>query len=115
MTELLTAVCPAVLVLEDLHWADQQTADFLHYLMADPPPQLSLVVTFRSGEMDPTIWPPTRSFPAGVTRCELTLSPLDAAQTGQLAASIADVDRIPEEFAGHLWSVPAGCRSRSSR
>jgi len=108
LTELLTAVCPAVLVLEDLHWADQQTADFLHYLMADPPPQLSLVVTFRSGEMDPTIWPPTRSFPAGVTRCELTLSPLDAAQTGQLAASIADVDRIPEEFAGHLCERTGG-------
>src|SRR6185503_20497931 len=43
---------PVVLVLEDLHWADQSTRDFLTFLVRsarDEP--LSLVVTYRSDEL----------------------------------------------------------------
>ncbi|WP_345638567.1 ATP-binding protein [Streptomyces thinghirensis] len=44
---LLAAHGPAVLVVEDVHWADPATRDLLHRLLADPPPRLRLVLTER--------------------------------------------------------------------
>src|SRR5690606_39768102 len=41
LVETLRTAGPTVLVLEDLHWADDHTPDFLAYLLADPPPELS--------------------------------------------------------------------------
>ncbi len=52
LIERLGRVQPVVLVLEDLHWADQSTRDFLTFLVRsarDEP--LSLVVTYRSDEL----------------------------------------------------------------
>jgi predicted ATPase len=48
LVEVFTALGPGVLVLEDLHFADPKTVDFLAYLLAEPPPRLALVLTFRS-------------------------------------------------------------------
>lgn len=42
-----------MLVLEDLHWADERTVDLLGYLLRNPPPELSLVLTYRSEEVPP--------------------------------------------------------------
>ena len=52
LIERLGRVQPVVLVLEDLHWADQSTRDFLTFLVRsarDEP--FSLVVTYRSDEL----------------------------------------------------------------
>ncbi|MFI5728734.1 ATP-binding protein [Kribbella sp. NPDC051587] len=48
---LLATACPAVLVIEDVHWADSVTIDFLRFLLRDPPAGLSVVLTYRSGEL----------------------------------------------------------------
>ncbi len=45
--ELLEAVGPAVLVLEELHWADAATVDLLGFLVRLPPASLSVVLTHR--------------------------------------------------------------------
>ncbi|MFH8369563.1 AAA family ATPase [Streptomyces sp. NPDC018031] len=45
---LLAAQGPAVLVVEDVHRADEETLDLLHDLLAAMPPQLRLVVTEHS-------------------------------------------------------------------
>jgi predicted ATPase len=42
-----------VCVLEDLHWADGETLEFLSFLLSEPPRQLALVLTYRSEELDP--------------------------------------------------------------
>ncbi|MFI2029855.1 ATP-binding protein [Streptomyces buecherae] len=42
---LLAAQGPVVLVVEDVHAADEATRDLLHHLLADPPPHLRLVLT----------------------------------------------------------------------
>lgn len=43
---------PVVLVIDDLHWADQSTLDVLMYLLAGPADrQLAVVATIRSSEM----------------------------------------------------------------
>ncbi|MFL4478470.1 AAA family ATPase [Paeniglutamicibacter sp. ORCA_105] len=45
-------VQPVVLVVEDLHWADQGTLDLLMYLIAGPSDRrLSIIATLRNGEV----------------------------------------------------------------
>lgn len=53
--EIVQALTPAVLVIEDLHWADEQTIDFLSYLLAEPPAWLALALTFRTEEVAPEV------------------------------------------------------------
>ncbi|MGW4802356.1 AAA family ATPase, partial [Nonomuraea sp. NPDC004297] len=50
LAEMLRALGPVVLVVEDLHWADEQTVEFLAYVLAAPPPGLSVVLTYRGEE-----------------------------------------------------------------
>ncbi len=105
---LLESLSPAVLVLEDLHWADEQTADFVRYLLAEPPPKLSLVLTFRGEEVELGIRALTAALPAGTGRAEIVLAPLDRERTGELAAAIMDLSRVSDEFAGYLRERTSG-------
>ncbi|RMI36650.1 ATP-binding protein, partial [Actinomadura harenae] len=51
LTERLCADDPAVLVVEDAHWADRSTRDLLAFLVNNPvPAKVLLVVTFRTDE-----------------------------------------------------------------
>jgi DNA-binding CsgD family transcriptional regulator len=108
LAELLDAVGPAVLVLEDLHWADEQSADFVGYLLAEAPSDLSVVLTFRGDEVDPAVRALPAKLPAPTTRTDVTLEPLDAADTGALAAAIIGVDRVSDEFAAYLCQRTSG-------
>jgi DNA-binding CsgD family transcriptional regulator/tetratricopeptide (TPR) repeat protein len=45
--EVLDAVGPALLVLEDLHWADPATVELLGSLLARPLRDVSIIVTYR--------------------------------------------------------------------
>ncbi|GAB3862897.1 helix-turn-helix transcriptional regulator [Nocardioides maradonensis] len=42
---------PAVLVVEDLHWADASTLDLVRFLAVAAPPRVLVVLTLRSDEM----------------------------------------------------------------
>lgn len=108
LLEVLGSVGPTVLVLEDLHWADQQTLDFLAYLLGDPPPDLSLVVTFRRDEAAPGVPAMVARLPAEVRSVDIALEPLDEACTGVMAAAILGADRVSEEFAAYLWERTSG-------
>jgi predicted ATPase len=59
LRELLGALGPSVLVLEDLHWADDQTLEFVRFLCPQLPPELLLVCTYRGEDM-----PATSPFPS---------------------------------------------------
>ncbi|MFK4087989.1 ATP-binding protein [Kribbella sp. NPDC020789] len=56
LANLLAAACPAVLVIEDVHWADSVTIDFLRFLLRDPPAGLSVVLTYRPGELEHSLY-----------------------------------------------------------
>ncbi|MGH9242898.1 MAG: helix-turn-helix transcriptional regulator [Acidimicrobiales bacterium] len=99
---------PVVLVLEDLHWADEQTVDFVSYLLAEPPPQLSVVLTFRGEEVDPGVRALTAKLSGSIGRTHIGLAALDERQTGSLAAAILGVDRVSEEFAAYLCDRTSG-------
>ncbi|MFC4454693.1 ATP-binding protein [Deinococcus sonorensis] len=85
----LTSAWPAVLVLEDLHWADHATLDLLPAL-ADRLDKLPLLVigTYRREDL-PRLHPLRRvrqELRRAGTLHDLTLEPLDAVATAALAA-----------------------------
>lgn len=51
LAELLAALDTALLVIEDVHWADEATAEFLAFLMSLPDQPVSVVVTFRGADL----------------------------------------------------------------
>jgi DNA-binding CsgD family transcriptional regulator len=111
LAELLGALGlarPVVLVVEDLHWADEQTRDFIGYWLADPTPHLSLVLTYRSEDTDPDVSALTARLPAAIVSEHLTLAPLNAPSTGALVAAILDTDQVSAEFAGYLRDRTGG-------
>ncbi|MFF3032941.1 ATP-binding protein [Streptomyces rubiginosohelvolus] len=106
------ALGEAVLVVEDLQWADASTCALLRTVVADPPPGLGLVLTARShtaphtdAEGSDGLPFPLRA-PAHVTVVERHLVPLSAAETGELAAGLLGAQAVPDEFADllHRWT-----------
>jgi tetratricopeptide (TPR) repeat protein len=43
---------PTLLVIEDLHWADESTLDFLAFLVRSLPPRLGLLLTVRAEDVE---------------------------------------------------------------
>lgn len=107
LVEVLAGLSPALLVLEDLHWVDEQTSDFVSYLISAPPPELALVLTYR-GEAAASVRAVTARLPVGVSGTHLALAPLTPEQTGVLIAAILGIDRVSEEFARFMWERTEG-------
>ncbi|MFF2861005.1 ATP-binding protein [Streptomyces rubiginosohelvolus] len=106
------ALGEAVLVVEDLQWADASTCAFLRTVIADPPARLRLVLTARSptapyadAEGSDGLPFPLRA-PAHVTVVERHLAPLSATETGALAAGLLGAQALPDGFADrlHRWT-----------
>lgn len=108
LVEIIGALSPAVLVLEDLHWADEQTGDLVGYLLAESLPEVSVVVTYRGESVDPAIRAAVSKAPPGTRRTDIALHPLDADETGALAASIMGVEQVSHEFASYLCERTSG-------
>lgn len=99
---------PVVLVLEDLHWADEHTLDFVAYLLADPPPRLALVLSFRTEDASPQLRALTARVPSSLAHERVLLGVLDSAQTGALTGAILGASSVSSEFAGYLWERTGG-------
>lgn len=106
LTELVERLDVDVLVVEDAHWADSATLEWLLMLAAtdwgDDAP--SIVVTFRptdvpEGSLLPSLL--ARS-PTGVRPRRIVLEPLDVEQTRQLVGSMLHADQVSAEFASFL-------------
>ncbi len=87
----LCATAPVVLVIEDLHWADQFTLDTLRYVLAGPASRrLAVVLTMRHDELDDGHR--LQGWLADVCRLprftQLTLGPLDRLQTAEQLAGL---------------------------
>ncbi|MBB5801035.1 DNA-binding CsgD family transcriptional regulator [Saccharothrix ecbatanensis] len=108
LAEVLGAVSPAVLVLEDLHWMDEQTGDFLTYLLDGVPAGLAVVLTYRGEEAGAALRALTARPPTGTALAHVPLTALDATRTGSLAAAILGLDRVSDEFARYLWERTSG-------
>jgi DNA-binding CsgD family transcriptional regulator len=108
LVEILGLLGPTVLVLEDMHWADQQTIDFVAYLLTEVPAGLTLVLSYRDDEVGTDVRMLTARGPAAVAHRHIPLGPLPPRETGLLAASILDTNQVSEEFARYLWERTSG-------
>ncbi|WP_304455026.1 LuxR family transcriptional regulator [Nocardiopsis sp. YSL2] len=90
LAELLDALGPAVLVLEDTQWIDAATHDLLRYLTPRLPPHLSLILTYRPEELPRSVRLAALAArtPPGTRHDELTLGPLTAEDVHTLAEHI---------------------------
>jgi predicted ATPase len=85
---LLTRLRVAVLVVEDMRWADEVTLEFLLYLASRRPRPLSLVVTLRPEDTpEGSLLPRLSRLAAGEAGLRLALGPLDVADTAGLVSS----------------------------
>ena len=84
--DVLCGSAPVLLIVDDLHWADQSTLDALTYVVAGPADRrLAVLATVRAGEMPPGH--PAERWLTDIRRMprvsELAIGPLDLAATGE--------------------------------
>ncbi|NUS65097.1 MAG: AAA family ATPase, partial [Saccharothrix sp.] len=96
--ELLAVPGRAVLVLEDVHWADEGTHELLRFL-ACPPREVSLVLTYRREDYLP---------PTHLADLVLRLTPLTPGHVRELACALLGVPEVPEDVAAELHRRTAG-------
>ena len=94
LLEELACAGPAVVVIEDLHWADEALLAFIEYVagnVADVP--LLVIVTAR-----PELFERQPSFAAAIGRVNrIALEPLSAVETERLVAALLETARVPGE------------------
>jgi DNA-binding CsgD family transcriptional regulator len=95
-------------VLDDLQWADEQTVDFVAYLLAHPPPKLAAVITYRSQEASAGVRALTAKRLPGITPAHLELRPFDQERAAMLSAAILGAGVVSAEFAQFMWDHTGG-------
>ncbi|MEU8147036.1 AAA family ATPase [Nonomuraea sp. NPDC048901] len=103
---LLDHLSPLVLILEDVHWADSGTHDFLAFLAAHQPRHLSVILTVRT---EAGLLPIREAFaraPSGPAR-SVSLTPLSRPEVAELARSILMAE-LPPTFAALLYEKTGG-------
>jgi DNA-binding SARP family transcriptional activator len=101
---------PLLLLLDDLHWCDNETLEWVHYLLRfEPQARLLLVGTVRAEETGPGH--PLVSFLGTLQRdgllSEMALGPLSPAETTSLAEHVAGRQLDPAR-ASDLYSETEG-------
>jgi DNA-binding CsgD family transcriptional regulator len=104
----LAELAPAVVVLEDVHWADEGTLDVLRVLARRVGPEVLVICTYRDDEL-------TREHPLRVvlgqlatarTVARLALSPLSPSAVAELARSAAlDAGELHRRTGGNPFFV----------
>ncbi|MFD8322576.1 helix-turn-helix transcriptional regulator [Kitasatospora purpeofusca] len=106
---LLTAVAPAVLVVEDVHWADEATRELLLLLARDLPADAALVLTYRAEDLPgggPVLGAAFRRSP-GTGGAEIRLGPLGGAELRAMARDVLG-DEPPPALVRTLLERSAG-------
>ncbi|MEU6114631.1 AAA family ATPase [Streptomyces sp. NPDC047117] len=108
--ELLAALGPVVVVVEDLHWADDGTRDLVRFLVDDLPNGMSAVLSYRREDLPGGALPLGRAYrrPPGTTAVTVPLRPLDVAGVRSLAAAIGGGTEVSAAFAAGLHERTAG-------
>ncbi|MGW9116861.1 AAA family ATPase [Streptomyces sp. NPDC055663] len=99
--EILERLDIGLLAVEDVHWADEATLEFLLFLASRPRQQVSLLVSYRPEEIAPDslLLRLSSRQPAGAARLRLSLEPLDVPGTAAMVSSMLGGERVADEFA----------------
>ncbi|TDD24562.1 helix-turn-helix transcriptional regulator [Nonomuraea diastatica] len=103
---LLDHLGPLVLVLEDVHWADSGTHDFLAFLASHQPRELSVILTTRTETGSLPIREALARAPSGPART-IGLTPLSPPEVEELAGGILKTG-LPRTFAAPLHETTGG-------
>ncbi|HZC73916.1 MAG TPA: AAA family ATPase, partial [Jatrophihabitans sp.] len=101
IVELLDCLRVRTLIVEDVHWADEATLEFLLFLATSNSQERSLVVTYRLEDVpDGSLLLRLSSrLPIGTAQLRLALAPLDVTDTEALVASMFPGSQVSREFA----------------
>jgi predicted ATPase/class 3 adenylate cyclase len=91
---------PAVIVIEDLHWADSSTLDFIGQALHAPIPRTIMLCTARPEFTVPQAWLPTIT--------ELSIDALDRAECTQLVAHLARATPLSQELLDRVLANSSG-------
>jgi DNA-binding CsgD family transcriptional regulator len=106
LLELLRCLDVRVLAVEDLHWADDATVEFLLFLTNRQPYPLSVVGTFRPGDVPSDSLLPRLSTRHNAVR--ITVQPLDIENTAKLVSTMLGGETVSAAFAAFLHERTAG-------
>lgn len=110
LAELLDRLGIEVLIVEDVHWADDATMEFLLFLAARLPQLVSVLVTYRPEDLPADSMLPRLSsrLQAGVSHAHIVLRGLDAPQVADLVSSMLGDADVSEVFAAFLHEHTEG-------
>ncbi len=101
---------PLLLIVEDLHWSDEASLEFLLYLvrrMANIP--VLLLLTCRTAEPQPGLTDLLAGLDREPTAEEIKLNPLSRAEVAQLLQAILDQPQTPSpEFVAAIHNLTEG-------
>ncbi|MBB5803364.1 DNA-binding NarL/FixJ family response regulator [Saccharothrix ecbatanensis] len=107
--ELLAALGPVLLVVEDLHWADDGTRQLLRFLAGAPPADLGMVLTYRREDLHGGSPLGAEFRPAaGGLVAVLEIEPLDVDGVRRLTEAILGAEEVSVEFSARLHERTAG-------
>lgn len=109
LAELIGCLGMTVVIMEDAHWADEATLEFLLYLASSESRQFGLVVTYRPDEVpERSLLPRLSRLAAGTGGLRLSLAPLDVAATGALMSSMLAGENVSAAFAAFVHGRTEG-------
>ncbi|MDQ4047769.1 MAG: AAA family ATPase, partial [Actinomycetota bacterium] len=110
LRELLGALGPTVCVLEDLHWADEGTLEFLAFLLSQPPESVSLVLTYRGEDLpaQSSLGALTSCLPREVQHATIRLAALSVSQVGELVCALLKTASVSDELTSYLHGLTGG-------
>ncbi len=104
LAELVDCLAVDVLVVEDVHWADEATLEFLLFLTSRRPQPVSIVVSYRPEDVpDQSLLRRLTSRPsAGSVQRRLVLEPFGVDETARLVSSMLANEHVSADFANFL-------------
>ncbi|MGH3447316.1 MAG: helix-turn-helix transcriptional regulator [Nocardioidaceae bacterium] len=110
LLELLDTVGVDVLAVEDAHWADEATVEFLLFVTSQRGTRPSVLLTYRPDEVpeDSLLRQATSRVSPDVRQVRVRLEPLDADRTGMLVSSMLDGAHVSDEFTNFLQTRTDG-------
>jgi hypothetical protein len=109
LAELLGQLEISLLIVEDVHWADEATVEFLLYLAARQPRQASLVASCRPEETaDTSLVCRLSRLAACNTGTRISLGPLGVPETARLVSSMLAGSGISDKFATFIHAPTGG-------
>ncbi|WP_326739365.1 helix-turn-helix transcriptional regulator [Streptomyces sp. NBC_01022] len=102
--EILERLEIRLLAVEDVHWADEATLEFLLFLTSRPGQRISLLVSYRPEDVAPDslLLRLSSRQAAGGARLRLSLEALDVPGTAGMVSSMLGGEQVSDEFATFL-------------